>query len=112
MSDNFLIEDQVQHVYREEYYGKRSAIRQVARKLRKLRMYFFLMTVCAGFGAAATFIGTKPPRPPAPAFDLSEFKNLENISAEKKAALLKQAGSGDAMQLYERYKDKMGSVKQ
>lgn len=86
-------------------------MRQVVRKLRKLRMYFLLMLVCAGFGAAATFMGTKPPRPQTQAFDLSEFKDLDNITPEKKAALLKQAGSGDAMQLYEQYKDKIGSVK-
>ncbi len=108
MSDNFLIQDHVQHVYRQAHYGRRSALRQVARKLKKLRMYFFLMVFCATVGAMATFLTTAPPRAPQPQALDEQLEKVRNMSPEQKSSLLKQVGSDNATRLMEQYKNQIG----
>lgn len=95
-AENFVIRDSVEYVYREHRYGKRSFFRHIGRKLAALKLYFFLIVMCAGVGAAVTFLSDYKPSLPAFTESLDPVRQFQQMNGDQKQQILRKLGQGDA----------------
>lgn len=94
-AENFVIRDSVEYVYRESRYGRRSFISHIGRKLAALKLYFFLIVMCAGVGAAVTFLSDYKPSIPSFAESLDPVRQFQQMSGDQKQQILRRLGADD-----------------
>jgi hypothetical protein len=111
-SENFVIQDSIEYVYRRKNYGFSYSLYRVKKKLLALKFYFFLTLFCGAVGAAITYGSDFKPQMPGFMNGMG-IEDLKNLSPDQKRALLdkyKDMGAGnmdDLKNKYEQYKDLM-----
>ena len=103
-SQNFVIRDSVEYIYRNEHYRSGSFVRSIKRKLYAVKGYLLLVIFCGAVGAAATFLFDVEPQPLQQTSNpLKNLEQLKSLSGGDKEKLMEQIKNNPGM--IEQYKD-------